>query len=69
MTLNFLSAIYNGKISLKEAEFKERDFEKKIENLQFYYISKNKEEKEKIERVLRHANGLLNCRGSTIKAF
>ena len=69
MTLNFLSAIYNGKISLKEAEFKERDFEKEIENLQFYYISKNKEEKEKIERVLRHANGLLNCRGSTIKAF
>ena len=69
MTLNFLSAIYNGKISLKKAEFKERDFEKEIENLQFYYISKNKEEKEKIERVLRHANGLLNCRGSTIKAF
>ena len=69
MTLNFLSAIYNGDIPLKEAEFKQRDFEKEIENLQFYYISKNKEEEEKIERVLRHANDLLNCRGSTIKAF
>ena len=27
--LNFLSDIYNGKISLKEAEFKQRDLEKK----------------------------------------
>ena len=26
MPLNFLSAIYNGEISLKEAEFKQRDF-------------------------------------------
>ena len=29
MPLNFLSDIYNGKISLKEAEFKQRDLEKK----------------------------------------
>ena len=28
MPLNFLSDIYNGKISLKEAEFKQRDLEK-----------------------------------------
>ena len=27
--LNFISAIYNGKISLKEAEFKERNLEYK----------------------------------------
>ena len=27
--LNFISAIYDGKISLKEAEFKQRDIEKK----------------------------------------
>ena len=27
--LNFISAIYNGEISLKEAEFKQRDLEKK----------------------------------------
>ena len=29
MALNFLSAIYNGEISLKEAEFKQRNLEKK----------------------------------------
>ena len=29
MPLNFISAIYNGEISLKEAEFKQRDLEKK----------------------------------------
>ena len=29
MPLNFLSDIYNGKISLKEAEFKQRNLEKK----------------------------------------
>ena len=27
--LNFISAIYNGEISLKEAELKQRDLEKK----------------------------------------
>ena len=27
--LNFISAIYNGETSLKEAEFKQRDLEKK----------------------------------------
>ena len=27
--LNFISTIYNGEISLKEAEFKQRDLEKK----------------------------------------
>ena len=29
MPLNFLSAIYNGEISLKETEFKQRNLEKK----------------------------------------
>ena len=29
MPLNFLSDIYNGKISLKEAEFKQKKLEKK----------------------------------------
>ena len=33
MPLNFLSDIYNGKISLKEAEFKQRDLEIEIRNL------------------------------------
>ena len=67
MPLNFLSDIYNGKISLKEAEFKQKDLE--IENLQFYYIPKNKKEKEKIEEVLRHADELLECRDKIIKAL
>ena len=38
MPLNLLSNIYNGKISLKEAEFKQRDLEKEIEKLKFWYI-------------------------------
>ena len=46
MPLNILSDIYNGNISLKEAEFKQKDLEKEIENLQFYYIPKNKDKKE-----------------------
>ena len=29
MTLNFLADIYNGKISVKEAEFEQREIEKK----------------------------------------
>ena len=33
MPLNFLSDIYNGKISLKEAEFKQRDLEIEIKDL------------------------------------
>ena len=42
MPLSFLSVIYNGKISLKEAEFNQRNLEKKIEELQFGYEPKNK---------------------------
>ena len=69
MLLNFLLNIYNGKISLKEAEFKQKGLKKDIENLQFYYIPKNKKEKEKIEEVLRHADELLECRDKIIKAL
>ena len=43
--LNFLSDICNGKISLKEAEFNQRNLEKKIEDLQFGYEPKNKKKK------------------------
>ena len=43
--LNFLSAIYNGEISLKEAEFSQKKIQKKIENLRVY--KNNAEEKEK----------------------
>ena len=45
MPLNFISDIYNGKISLNEAEFKQRNIEKIIEELQFNYTSKDKKEK------------------------
>ena len=44
--LNFILAIYNGEISLKEAEFKQRNLEKKIEELKFNYKPKNKKEEE-----------------------
>ena len=44
MLLNFLSAIYNGEISLKEAEFKQRDTEK-TEDVRGY--RKNAEEEKK----------------------
>ena len=47
MPLNFLSNIYNGKISLNQAEFKQKDLEKEIENLQFYFIPKIKKKKKK----------------------
>ena len=47
MPLNFLSAIYNGEISLKEAEMSQRNLEQKIEELKFNYRSKHTEEKER----------------------
>ena len=43
MPLNFISDIYNGKISLKEAEFKQRDLEKK-----------SVKKKKKIKMWMRH---------------
>ena len=67
MPLNFLWDIYNGKISSKEAEFKQKDLE--IENLQFYYIPKNKKEKEEKSQVLMQANDLLEYRDKIIDAF
>ena len=48
MPLNFLSAIYNGEISSKEAEISQRNLEKNIEELKFNYRSENAEEKEEI---------------------
>ena len=56
MPLNFISDIYNGKISLKEVEFFQRNLEKKIEDLQFSYKPKNEKEKEEINEVLIQAN-------------
>ena len=67
--LIFLSAIYNGEISLKEAEISQRKIEMKIEELKFNYKLKNEEEKEKINGVLMQANDLLEYRDKIIKAF
>ena len=66
--LNFLSDIYNGKISLKEAEFKQMDLEVKIGDL-YGYEPKNKKEKEEINGILMQANHLLEYRGEVFKAF
>ena len=68
MPLNFLSDIYNGKISLKEAEFKQIDLEIKIGDL-YGYEPKNKKEKEEINGILMQANDLLEYRGEVFKAF
>ena len=67
--LNFLSAIYNGEISLKEAEISQRNLEKKIEELKFNYKSENAEEKEEIKGVLMQSNDLLEYRNRIIDAF
>ena len=69
MSLNFLSAIYNGEISLKKAEISQRKLEKKVEELKFNYRSTNKKEKEEINGVLMQANDLLKYRDKIIQAF
>ena len=69
MQLNFLSDIYNGKISLKKAEFRQRDLEIKIRDLKFGYKSKDKKEKEEKSQVLMQANDLLEYRDKIIDAF
>ena len=52
MPLNFIQDIYNENISLKEAEFEQRDLEKKIDDLEFGYKSEDKKEKEEKSQVL-----------------
>ena len=69
MPLNFLSAIYNGEISLKEAEISQRNLEKKIEELKYNYKPENVEEKEEINCVLMQANDMLEYRDKIIEAF
>ena len=66
--LNFISAIYNGEISLKEAEFKHRNLEKKIEELKCNYKPKNGKEEE-TNGVLMQANELLKYRNKIIDGF
>ena len=69
MSLNFRLDIYNGKLSLKEAEFKQRDLEIKIRDVQFDYNSKDGKEKEEESQVLMQANYFLECRDKIIDAF
>ena len=66
--LNFISAIYNGKISLKEAEISQRKLHKRIEELNGYR-PENAKEKEKINGVLMQANDLLKYRDKVIDPF
>ena len=69
MPLNFILDIYDGNISLKEAESFQRKLGKKIEDLQYNYKPKNEKEKEEIYQVLMQANELLEYRNKTIDAF
>ena len=68
-SLNLISAIYNGEISLKEPEIKQRNLEEKIEELNFNYKPKNEKEKKEIRQVLMQANDLLEYRNKIINAF
>ena len=67
--LIFISAIYNGEISLKEAEIKQRDLDKKKEDLRDYKNKAEEEEKEEINEVLMHANNMLEYGDKIIEAF
>ena len=67
--LTFLSAIYNGELSLKEAEISQREMRKKINKLKFNYRPENEEEKEEVNQVLMQANDLLEYRDKIIDAF
>ena len=67
--LNFLLAIYNGAITLKEAEISQRNLEEKIEELKYNYRPENVEEKEEINGVLMQANDMLEYRDKIIETF
>ena len=67
--LDFISPIYNGEISLKEAEFKQKKYRKKIKNLRDYKNNEEEKEKEEINGVLMQANDLLEHRNKIIDAF
>ena len=56
--INLLSEIYNGEISLKEAEIFQRKIEKKLEETNGYR-PENAEEKGEITGVLVQANDML----------
>ena len=69
MPLNFLSAIYDGEISLKEAEFLQKDLYNEINELKYNYKPKNAKEEEEINKVLMQANNMLEYRDKIIETF
>ena len=69
MLLNFLSAIYNGEISLKEAEFLQKDLCNEMNELIYEYKPKNVKEKVETDKVSMHVNNMLKYRDKIIEAF
>ena len=69
MPLDFLSAIYNGEISLKEAKISQGNLKKEREELKFDYRPKNEKEKEETNGVFMQANDLFEYRDKIIDAF
>ena len=69
MPLNFLLSICNGQITLKEAEFLQKDLYDEINELKYKYKPKNVKEEEEIYRVLMQGNGMLEYRDKIIEAF
>ena len=67
--LNFLSVIYNGETSIKEAEFLQKNLEKKIEELGLSYEPKNAEEKNINRQSIGLANDMLEYRDKISEAF
>ena len=68
MPLDFLSAIYNGEITLKEVEISQRNLEEQIEELKYNYKPKSIEEGE-INGILMQVNDMLKYRDKIIEAF
>ena len=69
MPLSFLSAIYNGEVTLKEAEIKQKKSGTKINELKHNYDPTNVIEKEEINGVLIQANDMFEYRDKIINAF
>ena len=69
MPLNFLSSIFNGQTTLKEAEFLQNDLYNEINERKYNYKPKNVEEKEEINGVLMQANDMLEYRDKIIETF
>ena len=66
---NLTLILFHFKKKKKESEFKQRNLEKLIEELNFNYKSKNENEKEEIYQVLMQANEMLEYRDKIIDAF